>query len=145
MEVMDLLSELELSDFNSNRVKPYTGASEACGLHDQGSLEDQIKTMMNPKKNETPPSSWEGPSSTLHSLFLPRPLSPLSEAVNLDILSIGPGENPPSIEDELERMEQEGPDPLLLKDTPEANSAPGLEAAQGLQRRETSRHKRDKP
>jgi hypothetical protein len=144
MEAMDLLSELEITDFNTDRVKPYTRASEACGLQDQGSLEDQISMMMNPKRNQTPPSSWEGPSSTLQSLSFPRPLSPLSEAVNLNILSIGPEENPPSIEEELEKMEQEGPDPLLLKDTPESNSAPGLEAAQGLQRRETSRHKRDK-
>jgi len=145
LESLDVLSDFELLDFNTNRVKPYTGASEACGLHDQGSLEDQINKMMNPKKNQNPPPSWEGPSSTLQSLSLPRPLSPLSEAVNLDILSIGPGENLPSIEDRLEQMEDEGPDPLLLQATPEAISAPGTEAVLGLQRRETSRHKKDKP
>lgn len=144
LESLDELSDFELLDFNTNRVKPYTRASEACGLHDQGSLEDQINKMMNPKKNQNPPSSWEGPSSTLQSLSLPRPLSPLSEAVNLDILSIGLGENPLSIEDQLEKMEHEGPDPLLLQATPEASSVPETEAAQGLQRRETSRHKRDK-
>lgn len=143
MESLDVLSEIEIIDFDKKRVKPYTGASEACGLHDLGSLEDQISMMTHPKKTESPPLSWEGPSCSLQSRSLPRPLSPLSEAVNLEIHSMELGGEPPSIEDRLGQM-QGDQDPLLFETVPGTSTAPGPEAAQGLQRRETSRHKKDK-